>query len=574
MASFNRFCVSSLLAPNNSPQISNAPRSTAVPSMPTTQKWSITEDLAFISNPSKQHNHQTGYRIFSDEFYLKHENKLKDVRRALREVEETPLEGLVMIDTLQRLGIDYHFQGEIGALLQKQQRISTCDYPEHDLFEVSTRFRLLRQEGHNVPADVFNNFRDKEGRFKSELSRDIRGLMSLYEASQLSIQGEDILDQAADFSSQLLSGWATNLDHHQARLVRNALTHPYHKSLATFMARNFNYDCKGQNGWVNNLQELAKMDLTMVQSMHQKEVLQVSQWWKGRGLANELKLVRNQPLKWYMWPMAALTDPRFSEERVELTKPISFIYIIDDIFDVYGTLEELTLFTDAVNRWELTAVEQLPDYMKICFKALYDITNEIAYKIYKKHGRNPIDSLRRTWASLCNAFLEEAKWFASGNLPKAEEYLKNGIISSGMHVVTVHMFFLLGGCFTEESVNLVDEHAGITSSIATILRLSDDLGSAKDEDQDGYDGSYLECYLKDHKGSSVENAREEVIRMISDAWKRLNEECLFPNPFSATFRKGSLNIARMVPLMYSYDDNHNLPILEEHMKTMLYDSSS
>ena len=69
------------------------------------------------------------------------------------------------------------------------------------------------------------------------------------------------------------------------------------------------------------------------------------------GLANELKLVRNQPLKWYMWPMAALTDPRFSEERVELTKPISFIYIIDDIFDVYGTLEELTLFTDAVNRY-------------------------------------------------------------------------------------------------------------------------------------------------------------------------------------------------------------------------------
>ncbi|XP_057462464.1 (3S,6E)-nerolidol synthase 1-like [Actinidia eriantha] len=535
--------------------------------MSITQKWSITEDLPFISNTSKQHNH-------SDEFYVKHEKKLKDVRRALREVEETPLEGLVMIDTLQRLGIDYHFQGEIGALLQKQQIKSTCDYPEQDLFEVSTRFRMLRQEGHNVPADVFNNFRDKEGRFKSELSRDIRGLMSLYEASQLSIQGEDILDQAADFSSQLLSGWATNLDHHQARLVRNALTHPYHKSLATFMARNFHYDCKGQNGWLNNLQELAKMDLTMVQSMHQKEVLQVSQWWEDRGLANELKLVRNQPLKWYMWSVAALTDPRFSEERVEFTKPISFIYIIDDIFDVYGTLEELTLFTDAVNRWELTAVEQLPDYMKVCFKALYDITNEIACKIYKKHGRNPIDSFRRTWASLCNAFLVEAKWFASGHFPKAEEYLENGIISSGMHIFTVYMFFLLGGCFTEESVNLVDEHAGITSSIATIFRLWDDLGSAKDEDQDGYDGSYVECYLKDHKGFSVENAREEVIRMISDAWKRLNKECLSPNPFSATFRKGSLNIARMVPLMYSYDDNHNLPLLEEYMKAMLYDSSS
>jgi hypothetical protein len=49
--------------------------------------------------------------------------------------------------------------------------------------------------------------------------------------------------------------------------------------------------------------------------------------------------------------MACLTDPDMSDERVELTKPISLIYIIDDIFDVYGSLEELTLFTEAVNKY-------------------------------------------------------------------------------------------------------------------------------------------------------------------------------------------------------------------------------
>nr|AER36088.1 nerolidol synthase [Actinidia chinensis]ANE83804.1 nerolidol synthase [synthetic construct] len=565
------------IATNNSPQNSNAYRTPIAPSVPITHKWSIAEDLTCISNPSKHNNPQTGYRSFSDELYVKYEEKLEDVRKALREVEENPLEGLVMIDALQRLGIDYHFRGEIGAFLQKQQIISSTPdgYPEHGLYEVSTLFRFLRQEGHNVTADVFNNFKDKEGRFRSELSTDIRGLMSLYEASQLRIEGEDILDQAADFSSQLLGRWTKDPNHHEARLVSNTLTHPYHKSLATFMGQKLSYmNCKGPN-WdgVDNLQELAKMDLTIVQSIHQKEVFQVSQWWKDTGLANELKLARNQPLKWYMWPMAALTDPRFSEERVELTKPISFIYIIDDIFDVYGTIEELTLFTDAVNRWELSAVEQLPDYMKVCFKALYDVTNEIAYKIYKKHGQNPIDSLQKTWASLCNAFLVEAKWFASGHLPNAEEYLKNGIISSGVHVVLAHMFFLLGDGITQESVDLVDDYPGISTSIATILRLSDDLGSAKDEDQDGYDGSYIECYMKEHKGSSVDSAREEVIRMISEAWKCLNKECLSPNPFSESFRIGSLNMARMIPMMYSYDDNHNLPILEEHMKAMIYNTS-
>ncbi|KAI8000366.1 hypothetical protein LOK49_LG09G01721 [Camellia lanceoleosa] len=488
----------------------------------------------------------------ADDFCVKHEQKLKEAKRMLRKVGENPLEGLVMIDNLQQLGIDYHFQEEIEALLQSQYMKSNATTLGYDLYEVSTCFRLLRQEGYNVPVDVFNNFKDKKGKFKPELNADMRGLMSLYEASQLSIEGEDILDQAADFSTRVLNGSMPHLSHHQARVVSNTLGNPHHKSLARFMARDFLSDYTNPSEWENVLQELAKMDFNMVQFTHQKEILQVSKWWKDTGLASELKFARDQPLKWYMWPMAALTDPRFSEQRVELTKPISFIYLIDDIFDVYGTLEELTLFTEVVNRWELGAVEQLPEYMKICFKALDDITNHIAYKVYREHGWNPIDSLRRTWASLCNAFLVEAKWFDSGHLPKPEEYLKNGVISSGVHVVLAHMFFLLGHNITKQNVNLVNDNPGI------------------DENQGGKDGSYVQCYMKENNCSSVDAARKQVIHMISQAWKSLNKECLSPNPFSPTFTKGSLNIARMVPLMYSYDDKQNLPVLEEYMKSMLH----
>ena len=52
-----------------------------------------------------------------------------------------------------------------------------------------------------------------------------------------------------------------------------------------------------------------------------------------------------------MWPMACVTDPRFSEERIEFPKPLSLVYIIDDLFDVRGSIDTLTLFTDAVNRY-------------------------------------------------------------------------------------------------------------------------------------------------------------------------------------------------------------------------------
>eukprot|EP00261_Vitis_vinifera_P032854 XP_019074097.1 PREDICTED: (3S,6E)-nerolidol synthase 1-like [Vitis vinifera] len=80
--------------------------------------------------------------------------------------------------------------------------------------------------------------------------------------------------------------------------------------------------------------------------------------------------------------------------------------------------------------------------------------------------------------------------------------------------------------------------------------------------------------MKEKPGTSIENAQCHVMHTISETWKRLNKECLAPNPFSTCFTKACLNVARMVPLMYSYDDNQCLPSLEEHMKLLVNESIS
>ncbi|KAK4857536.1 hypothetical protein QYF36_002216 [Acer negundo] len=322
--------------------------------------------------------------------------------------------------------------------------------------------------------------------------------------------GEDhLLDEALDITAKFLNEYYSKMmdlddddNYYQARvIVGNTLKYPHHKSLPRFVAKNlFLSNYQGENGWIHVLQELAKIDYNVVQSLHQKEVAQVS-------------------------------------------------------------------------KWDHAASEKLPDYLRICFKALDDITNEISYKVFKEHGYNPVHSLRRAWASLCNAFLVEAKWFDSGHLPKAEEYLKNGIVSSGVHVVLVHIFFLLGQNLTSKNVDLIENNPGLISSTATILRLWDDLGSAKDENQEGKDGSYIYYYMKEHQDSTAEDARKHAIGKISDAWKGLNKECLSPNPFSTSFTRASLNLARMVPLMYGYDDNQRLPILEQYIKSLLHEST-
>ena len=75
--------------------------------------------------------------------------------------------------------------------------------------------------------------------------------------------------------------------------------------------------------------------------------------------------------------------------------------------------------------------------------------------------------------------------------------------------------------------------------------------------------------MEEHPGSSIKDTREHIISMIAYEWKCLNKECLSSYPFPASFKNVSHNAARMVPLMYNYDDNHRLPSLEEHMKSLL-----
>ncbi|KAI4296532.1 hypothetical protein L6164_036482 [Bauhinia variegata] len=412
-----------------------------------------------------------------EEIHMRHAKSLKEVKRILGNMaKQNPTEGLSMIDSIQRLGIEYHFEEEIEAVLQRQQlMLGSRTYfgnIDHELSEVALRFRLLRQEG--------------EAKLKHEFWGNIEGMAASFEASQSSIEGEDRLDEAGKLSLQLLNAWVSRFhDHPKAKAIVNTLRCPTHKSLSKFMPTSLELQ---NSGWTSSLQELSKLDTHIMSSLQLKEIFAVSKWWKELGLAKDLKFARDEPIKCYMWPVACLSGPHFSEERIELTKPLSLLYIIDDIFDVYGSIEELTLFTDAVNRWNLEAMEQLPDYMKACYKALYDITNEFALK----------------WVKLCNAFLVEAKWFAWGHLPKAEDYLKNGIATTGVELVLLHTFFLMGDGINKETVSIMDGFPTLIYSTATILRLHDDLEGIK-------------CYMKEHPEVSAEETIQIMNEKISDA---------------------------------------------------------
>ncbi|KAJ0046478.1 hypothetical protein Pint_04281 [Pistacia integerrima] len=70
--------------------------------------------------------------------------------------------------------------------------------------------------------------------------------------------------------------------------------------------------------------------------------------------------------------MASRVSPHLAEEINHTLK-----FPIHDTYDSYGTLEELTLFTEAIRRWDIGAIDTLPDYMKFIYKTLFDIFGAI-----------------------------------------------------------------------------------------------------------------------------------------------------------------------------------------------------
>nr|BBO53756.1 putative nerolidol synthase [Scoparia dulcis] len=544
----------------------------------TPEEWSISHEDIYTSSSVLNLLNTSHY---AGNLSIEHERKIEEVRNLLKSKgeSESPLDSLLFVDAIQRVGVSSHFQQEIETILrQMYTATSESMYGFNTLHDVSLLFRLLREHGLFISSDVFKNFRGKDGMFNVELSQDIRSLMELYEAAQFGVEGEDILDEAVEFSRQQLNKCSSELDidGKWSKVVANTLRHPYHKSIARLTGKDFFMrDCKGLKEEERTLRELAILELHLGRSVYQQELLQVSRWWSGLGLAENLKIARNQPVKWYTWCMAGLIDDiSLSQQRIELTKPIAFIYLIDDIYDLYGKLDELIIFTEAVNKWDYATIDMLPDYMKMCYRALLDTTNEIAHKIYEMHGYNPIDYLKAAWSTLCDAFLLEAKWLDFGKLPMADEYLENGKVSSGVPMVLVHLFFLLDNGGAHGGPKNLSDVSQLISNVATLLRLWDDLGTAKDENQDGKDGSYLDCYMQDNNGLvGLEQAREKVKDLIAKEWRSLNEECFHRNHFgSPSFKKACLNMARMIPLMYGYDDNRRLPVLQEYVYFTLFNN--
>uniref|UniRef100_A0A803L3B0 Uncharacterized protein n=1 Tax=Chenopodium quinoa TaxID=63459 RepID=A0A803L3B0_CHEQI len=124
-----------------------------------------------------------------------------------------------LIDAVERLGISYHFEIEIEIeelVGQIFNEFATKNFNvDYDIYNTASQFRIFRQHGYKIPCDVFNKFTSGDGKMKESLRTDIKAMVSLYEAGNLRVHGEFILDEAFAFATDALKSSASSSE--QAR---------------------------------------------------------------------------------------------------------------------------------------------------------------------------------------------------------------------------------------------------------------------------------------------------------------------------------------------------------------------
>ncbi|WOG85269.1 hypothetical protein DCAR_0104457 [Daucus carota subsp. sativus] len=500
----------------------------------------------------------------------------EDVKLILENVVD-PLDQLELIDSFQRLGLGYHFEEEIKRTLEK---IYNSDSTNNDKWEknllgnlhaTALKFRLLRQHGYHMSSEVFRGFIGDE-RFNKSHAADVKGMLSLYEASYAT-DGESLMEEAYSFASKFLKECVKSIDDSDLGMqVSQALELPQQWRIPRLDARWYMEIYERSSNMIPEVLKFAKLDFNIVQGLNQEELKDVSMWWNKTALGHKLDFIRDRLGASFLWGVGISSKPQHRYFRIQIAKVIQLITTLDDVYDVYATLDELELFTSVVQRWDLNSMAELPHYMKICFLTLYNLINEIAYDILNEQNFDVLPQLRKSWTDLLEAYLVEARWFHTGYQPTFDEFMRNGLVSITGPIIAIQSYIFTSNPIREEDMEFLESLPHVLRLASEIFRLADDFGTSSNELKRGDVPKSIQCYMMD-KGVSEEVAREDMISLMKMKWAAVMK-CRFAddNPLDWSFVEMVLNLVRTAHCFYNAgDDGHGVEDgLTEHRISSLF----
>ncbi|KAK3200100.1 hypothetical protein Dsin_023515 [Dipteronia sinensis] len=498
-----------------------------------------------------------------DQTYSGQIEELKDkVKEMLIAPTTDPVEKVIFINSLCRLGVSYHFEDEIdhqlNHILAAQPNLNiNMDY---DLYGVSLLFRVFRQHGYKISCGVFNRFKEDDGKFKETLTSDARGILSLYEATHLRVHGEDILEEALAFSKAHLKSLAGKSSPHMARQILKSIQQPLHNDIPRLEAIHYISIYREDESRNESLLLFAKLDFNRVQLLHQQEIAQVTSWVNDLNLTLKLPYARDRILENYFWAVGIYYDPYNSRARIIFTHVLMIMSRLDDTYDAYGTVEELRLFTDAIERWDTSSLDGLPNYMKILYNVILNLFDEIRNDLTEEERFYKLPCAKENLKDMVRSYQIQAEWFNQDYVPSFDEYMRNSLAATGVSAISA--FILLGMGETAAEINAfkwIQTQPKILRATYIIIRLMNDIKSNEFEQERGHVASSVETYMKQYRVTRAEAIKKLNI-IIENAWKDINQESMKPTavPMEILLPVAT-NGARVAKVAYKENDGYTDP---------------
>ncbi|KAF8701686.1 hypothetical protein HU200_033452 [Digitaria exilis] len=456
----------------------------------------------------------------SDENMAERINRLKEEVSGMFQARKSVVDKMNLVDVVQRLGIDHHFEEQIATTLAN---IHSSEFNCSNLHEVALRFRLLRQQGFWVPPDEFDRFKNEDGSFKSCITNDPKGLLSLYNAAHLLTHKEVVLEDAISFSRSHLESLRSSLKPPLADQVIRALEIPLPRTLKRVEAISFipEYSSAQDQTYSPAISELAKLDFNLLQHLHQKELKEITRWWKDLSGEIGLDYVRDRIVECYFWSYTVHYEQANARARMMLAKLFLLTSLLDDTYDVHATLEEARELNKAIERWDENDVSLLPEYLKKFFVKMINNFREFEDEL-EPHEKYRNIYNRKGFQTLSKCYLQEAEWFHQGYTPSFKEQMNVSVITAGGQVLSIGLLVGMGGVATKEAFEWAMGNTDIIRACGEVSRFMDDMSAFKNGRNKLDVASTVECYIKEHNVSS-EVALAKIGSFVEDAWKTINQ---------------------------------------------------
>lgn len=489
-----------------------------------------------------------------EEYRLQVQKAIEEVKSLFVETVE-PVAKLELLDNIGKLGLETYFEKEINGVIDNFQSLIKDKNGnlsiKSDLYATSLCFRILRLHGCNISQDMLRGFVENE---ENNMNLNVKAMISLFEASHLALEGEDILVKARVLASIFLKdvyGQCLDVDH--GKEIHDALRLPLNLRVECFNIRNHIHSYAKVCPSDFNLLKLAKLNFNMVQAIHQSELKDILRWWKKLGAMKYLCFTRNRVVESYLWAVGVAFEPHYGSLRKCLTKVITLVLIIDDLYDVFGTLDELEAFTNVVERWATEGTESLPEPMKFCLNILYDTVDEISNEILKEKGYMVKPHIQNAWKDFCKGLLAEARWYHNSYTPGLHEYLDNGWVTSCGPLLSIHTVFWDLYEPQEEVINFLRNNHDLVYNISLIIRLCNDQGTSKAELSRGDAPTSVMCHMIE-SNVTEEVANKYIKNIITDAWTKINSLSMSRSPSI----KHITNMARVAHFIYHNGDGFGI----------------